>query len=125
MKVVCVQFWPFHAQIDKNIKKIQDLLSRNGFPLTETVETAVESRSETNVNLIILPEMAVTGYIFDHPRQVKLLIDTEIPKAIAWFKQTGERNSLLTLFSIPVSLIFQLFLVHSLQVENIHSSWTS
>ena len=57
MKIALVQFSPIPRQVEQNIDKINKLLEHI-----------------TNVDVILMPEMALTGYIFDNKHQISEII---------------------------------------------------
>jgi protein N-terminal amidase len=57
LNVIIVQYCPVPRQVDQNIKKIEFLLSKY--------------TSEDEIDIVLFPEMAMTGYIFDDKKDIE------------------------------------------------------
>ncbi|KAF9969595.1 Carbon-nitrogen hydrolase [Actinomortierella ambigua] len=77
MKIVCLQLEPMLGQVQRNIDRATDMLSRI---------------NADDVDVLVLPEMAFSGYVFtgkDHIRPY--LEDAETGPSVKWAKQQAIR----------------------------------
>ncbi|KAG7194633.1 Carbon-nitrogen hydrolase [Scheffersomyces spartinae] len=70
LRIACVQFNPRVGELEKNIAKVKKLLG-DAF--------AQKSTKEKEVDLIVLPELALTGYNFDSPQHIKPFLEPTPP----------------------------------------------
>ncbi|KAG0293964.1 Carbon-nitrogen hydrolase [Dissophora globulifera] len=92
MKIVCVQFDPLLAQVQRNI---------------DHVDKMIADLKPEDVDILVLPEMAFTGYVFsgkDHIRPY--LEDAETGPSVQWAKAQAVRFNAYVQVGYPEKRIF-------------------
>lgn len=93
MKIGCLQFTPCHKNPAKSLEKVESLLSRH------------EDRELESLDLLILPEMALTGYTFASKQDIEPFIENtenfDSSPSLRWARQAARRLSCTVAIGFP------------------------
>lgn len=91
LRIACVQFNPRVGEVDKNISRVKSLLG-SAF--------ALQSQKDKEIDLIILPELALTGYNFDNPQHIKPYLEPTPPASGVSFQLAQELSRQYKCFTL-------------------------
>ncbi|CDH49785.1 carbon-nitrogen hydrolase [Lichtheimia corymbifera JMRC:FSU:9682] len=87
MKIACCQFNPTLAETDANMARADDLLERYG---------------PGDIDILVLPEMAFTGYVFESSEEIEpYLEDEETGPSVMWAKKQAVRLESFVVVGYP------------------------
>ncbi|KAG0013962.1 Carbon-nitrogen hydrolase, partial [Podila clonocystis] len=87
MKIVCLQLEPQLGQVERNIKH---------------ATTMVSELKPEHVDILVLPEMAFTGYVFTSKEHIEpYLEDTETGPSVQWAKTQAQRLNAHVVVGFP------------------------
>jgi len=89
LRVACLQFAPVHGRVEENIAKADKLLDARLADLEE-------------LRLLVLPEMAFTGYHWRDRAHIDPVLDDGNGAASAWCKRTAERLRCVVCCGVPM-----------------------
>ncbi|KAK6330757.1 Carbon-nitrogen hydrolase [Orbilia javanica] len=93
MKIACLQF-------DPQIGKVQDNIHRANKILADALGT--EEGSQDKVDVLVLPELAFTGYVFDSKASIRPYLErTTSGITTQWAQQTSRRLRCYTVVGYP------------------------
>lgn len=88
MRVACLQFAPEHGRVRENIARADALLQARG-------------RDLEGLRLLVLPEMAFTGYHWRNGRHIDPFLETDEGPTTTWCRRTAARLGCVVCCGLP------------------------
>lgn len=85
LRIAGVQFSPIIGQVERNVSKIRSMVASINRP----------------IDLLVLPELAVSGYNFKSPSEISLYLETQSGPSYQLAKELSSRYSCTTIIGYP------------------------